>query len=153
MRLSGTDLLDWVTAIGSIATAIGIFFTWRQIRLAKQQAATQFEDSIAREYREIASQLPVKALLGEELDEKEYNQALDDLYHYIDLSNEQTFLRQNERISLETWEFWCDGIESNLSRPAFRRAWGEIKSRTDDSFAELRRLEASGFKDDPHSWY
>jgi hypothetical protein len=150
--MSGINLLDWVTAIASIATAVGVLMAWWQIRLAKQQAITQFEDNMAREYREIALRLPVRALLGEELDEKEYAQALDDFYHYIDLSNEQTFLRQNKRISAETWKNWCDGIKSNLSRPAFRKAWEEIKSRANDSFAELRRLEASGFKDDPHSW-
>lgn len=150
--MNSISWLDIVSAIASIATAVGIWFAWQQIRLAKQQATTQFEDNMAREYREIALQLPVKALLGEELNDKEYTQALDNFYHYIDLSNEQVFLRQNERISTETWINWCDGIKSNLSRPAFKKAWEEIKMRASDSFAELRRLEASGFKDDPHSW-
>ena len=144
--------MELVTTIASVATAVAVFFAWWQIRLAKRQAITQFEDGLGREYREIAQRIPVKALLGEEIEEKLYEKALDDFYHYIDLTNEQVFLRQNNRITLKTWENWCEGIKSNLSRPAFKKAWTEIKSRATDSFNELRRLEASGFKDDPFKW-
>jgi hypothetical protein len=147
--------MNWmalITTVASVATAFGVLFAWWQIRLAKQQAITQFEDGLAREYRNIAQKIPVKALLGGEIEEKDYEKALDDFYHYIDLTNEQVFLRQNNRITLKTWENWCDGIKSNLSRPAFKRAWTEIKLRATDSFNELRRLEASGFKDDPCKW-
>ena len=144
--------MELVTTIASVATAVAVFFAWWQIRLAKRQAITQFEDSLGREYREIAQRIPVKALLGEEIEDKLYEEALDDLYHYIDLTNEQVFLRQNNRITLKTWENWCDGIKSNLSRPAFKKAWAEIKSRATESFNELRRLDASGFKDDPCKW-
>jgi hypothetical protein len=144
--------MELVTTIASVATAVAVFFAWWQIRLAKRQAITQFEDSLGREYREIAQRIPVKALLGEEIEEKLYEKALDDFYRYIDLTNEQVFLRQNNRVTLKTWENWCDGIESNLSRPAFKKAWAEIKSRATESFNELRRLEASGFKDDPCKW-
>ena len=45
---------------------------------------------------------PVKAMLGDEIEEKAYEKALDDFYHYIDLTNEQVFLRQNNRISRQT---------------------------------------------------
>jgi len=150
--VSGITWLDVVATFASVATAVGVFLAWWQIRLAKQQATTQFEDNMAREYREIALRLPVKALLGEELDEKEYANALDDFYHYIDLTNEEIFLRQHGRISAKTWNNWRDGIKSNLSRPAFRKAWEEIKSRASDSFEELRLLEASGFAADPRKW-
>jgi hypothetical protein len=47
--MSGINLLDLVATVASIATAVGIFFAWWQIRLAKQQATTQFEDSLAGE--------------------------------------------------------------------------------------------------------
>ncbi|MFL5800513.1 MAG: hypothetical protein ACJ8CR_02090 [Roseiflexaceae bacterium] len=89
-----TVIANWaaiVGAAGSVATAVGIFFAWWQIRLAKRQAQTQFEDGLAREYRDIAMRLPIKALLDENLFGIEYQQALDELYHYIDLTNEQIF--------------------------------------------------------------
>ena len=146
------DLLNFIYAIAAVATAVGVFLAWWQIKLGKKQAETQFEDELAREYRNIAKRLPVKALLGEDLDAEEYDKALADFYHYIDLSNEQVFLRQNKRISSETWENWCDGIKSNLTRIAFKRGWDEIKSKATGSFEELRRLEETGFKDDPYKW-
>jgi hypothetical protein len=85
------------------------------------------------------------------LTDEEHERALDEFYHYIDLSNEQVFLRQRKRISAATWLNWRDGIRSNLDRPAFARAWQEIKERS-GNFAELRRLEAEGFQSDPAEW-
>jgi hypothetical protein len=148
----GIILLNLIYALASVATAIGVFLAWRQLRLTKEQAITQFEDSMAKEYRELAAKIPTKALLGEALNAEEYEKTFDEFYHYIDLSNEEVFLRQQGRISQETWSNWLDGIKSNLSRPAFRKAWEEIKSQAKDSFKELRDLEASGFKDDPLKW-
>ncbi len=144
--------IKYVSTFAEVAMAIGIFFAWWQIRISKKLATTQFEDTMSKEYREIISHIPTKALLGKDLDEDEYSQSLDDLFHYIDLSNEEVFLRQQGRITRETWINWLDGIKSNLSRPAFKMAWEEIKSHTDDIFLELRRLEASGFEDDPRHW-
>jgi len=120
-----------------------------QIREAKKQAVTDFEDDLDREYREIINKIPVKALLGEELNEQEYQEALTYLYQYVDLSNNQVFLRQAGRVSGKTWVFWRDGIKSNLSREPFRRAWKEIKEKAQPSFSELKRLENSDFRDDP----
>ena len=146
------ELPNWIMAIASVVMAIGVLLAWWQIRLAKLQATTRFEDDIAREYRELIFRLPSEALLGRPLDEKKYLEPLDELFHYIDLTNEEIFLRQQGRISRETWIYWLDGIKSNLSRPAFKKAWEEIKSQTDDIFLELRQLEASGFKADPLEW-
>lgn len=77
---------------------------------------------------------------------------LDDFYHYIDLTNEQVFLRIQGRVTAATWRNWREGIEGHLSRPAFQRAWEEIKLRAPESFTELRRLCASDFREDPKSW-
>lgn len=152
------DLIDalriWAPIIqaGAVVVAVGtVFLTYRQVKLRKEQATTQFEDELSREYRELAQELPVKALLGDELTDEEFKEEFPDLYYYVDLSNEQVFLRFEERVSKETWENWQDGIESNLKRPAFRMAWKEIKDRS-DTFQELRRLEQSDFQTDPAEW-
>jgi hypothetical protein len=129
----------------------GLFLTFWQVRLVKKLATTQFEDTLGREYRELAGRLPTKALLGEELTNEEYAAALDEFIHYIDLCNEQVFLRRCERITLTTWEYWRDGIRTNLEQPAFARAWAEIKNRS-TNFRELRRLELEGFQSDPAKW-
>src|SRR5258708_39067788 len=112
-----------LTDVSHIATATGVFVAAWQLWRARRQSITTFEDSLAREYRELAATIPTKALLGEELTEQEYREHFDEFYRYFDLSNEQAFLHQRGRIRRSTWQFWRDGIASNLRRPAFRPAW------------------------------
>ena len=141
------NLSEWlglVSAVASWVMAISVLLAWRQIGLAKQQATTAFEDSMAKEYRELAAKIPTKALLGEDLTEEEYKETFDEFYHYIDLSNEEAFLWERKRVTEKTWEYWLDGIKWNLSRPAFKRAWTEVKEKDKKSFQELRRLEEKG---------
>jgi hypothetical protein len=107
---------------------------------------------LAREYREIAHSLPAKALLGESLTLEEQASALDEFYHYIDLSNEQAFLRYQGRVTRSTWRNWSEGMRVLLQRPAFAVAWRHIKLKAPSSFQELRLLEASAFSADPRSW-
>ncbi len=138
-------------AIASIATAGAVLLAWWQFRQGAIAARTDFEDELDREYRDLARQIPTAALLGKELTELEQEDSLKDFFHYIDLCNQQVFLRANGRIGKKTWHYWRDGIRFNLSRPAFRKAWDKIKPET-ESFSELRRLEESDFGEDPHSW-
>lgn len=145
-------LLDLVQTFAGLATAAGIFLAWWQIRLTKRQALTDFEDGLAREYRQIAESIPVPALLGVDLSDKEFDTAFARFFRYVDLCNEQVFLRMNGRISQATWLNWVDGMQSNLARPAFARAWTVIKTRPPGSFEELRRLEDEGFAGDPRGW-
>ena len=144
--------LDLVNTLASVVMAVGVVFAWWEIRLTQRQAVMAFEDDFDREYREIIRQIPAKALLGGDLDEAEFREGFQYLFQYIDLSNEQVFLRQMGRISRETWETWREGIEMNLRQRAFKRAWDQIKSQARESFTELQRLERSGFKEDPASW-
>ncbi len=149
-----TDI-NWLEVVGtaaSVVMAVGVAFAWWEIRLTQRQALTSFEDEFGREYREIIRQIPVKALLGADLDEAEFHATFQYLYQYIDLSNEQVFLCQIGRLSPETWETWREGIEINLRLPAFKKAWEQIKMQAPETFTELQRLERSGFKEDPLSW-
>jgi hypothetical protein len=135
-----TTTTDFITAVASAATAVGVLLAAAQLWLAARQATTQFEDGLNAQYREIARRLPVAALLGEALPEDAYQDALPHFYHYFDLSNEQAFLHLKGRVRPSTWKNWLEGIEQNLSRPAFRRAWAEISHRAPESFNELRGL-------------
>jgi len=146
------NCLEILSALASVATAVAVFFAALQLRHALAQAVAEFEDAIAKEYRELASELPTSALLGEALNDEDYKESLDEFYHYFDLSNEQIFLRQRGRITSRTWIMWRDGIRSNMRRTAFAKAWEEIKRRSEGDFSELRRLEKSEFKDDPRNW-
>ena len=144
--------IDLLTTLGSGATALGVFLAWWQIRESRRQAVTAFEDTMASQYRSLVQEIPVEALLGEALDEKIYRENLSEFYHYIDLTNEQIFLRTRGRISREAWENWCDGIRTILGKPAFARAWQEISDRSPGSFEELRRLVNCGYAEDPIEW-
>ncbi len=147
--------MNWADTIGlitSAVTAVGVLVAAWQLTLSKRQSRTQFEDNLAREYREIAHKFPVKALLGESLGEDEYAESFHLFYHYIDLTNEQIFLRQKNRVSKSTWENWRDGIKSNMSLPVLSQAWAEIKSKSPSRFEELRHLEEGNFKGDPRKW-
>lgn len=142
---------EWISAIASTVAAAGVFFAFGQLRVSKDIAQLQFEDSLAKEYRELAGRIPTKALLGQPLSEDEYQSSFDEFYRYVDLSNEQVSLRQRGRIGEVVWQYWCSGIRANLALPSFKRAWSEIQGQS-DSFQELRRLESEGFKVDPKSW-
>jgi hypothetical protein len=133
-------VVSYLSDIANLATAAAVIFAAGQIWLSKKQAVTAFEDSLAKEYRELAARLPTKALLGEPLTDEEHADSFDEMYHYFDLCNEQVFLKQANRISEKTWKFWEDGMKSNIGRPAFERAWSEIAARSESDFSELRSI-------------
>lgn len=146
------DALAILNAAASVATALGLVFAVIQLRAAGRQAVTDFEDTLAAEYRALAATLPTEALLGKTLGDGEHKEALDEFYHYFDLSNGQIFLRQKGRVSKRTFEFWRDGIRAHLARPAFSRAWTDISEQVPDDFKELRQLIAEDYKHDPNDW-
>lgn len=145
-------LLDTLQVVGTAATAFAVLLVWLQVRLQKRQAITAFEDSLAKEYRDVVQQIPVGALLGRTLGEEEQGSHLGSFYRYIDLTNQQVFLRKTGRISAETWCYWQDGIKDVLTLPAFADAWRTLKAQAPKTFQELRRLEDEGFKKDPSRW-
>lgn len=142
-----------LSLLASIATAIGVYLVYLQLRQSRIQSMTDFEDNLVQQYREIIKSIPIEALLGERITHEKSQASLDCFYQYIELSNEQIFLRQEGRVRKETWENWQDGMRSHLSRPAFRKAWEEVKQRSPNSFTELRKLEKHNFRDDPWLWH
>ncbi len=138
--------------VAALATAFGVAIAAWQLYLTQKQAKVSFEDSLAQEYRKIAESLPVYALLGDSLEGQDFNETLDNFYHYFDLCNSQIFLRQQNRVSKKTWHFWSDGIRTNMSRPAFRNAWRIISSRAADDFSELRKAISENYRRDPKGW-
>ena len=97
-----TEIGSLATALGSLTTAVGVIVAARQINISRKQAVTQFEDSMTSQYRAIIKTIPIEALLGEDIAEECYKSELDDFYRYIDLTNEQITLRQQDRVRLET---------------------------------------------------
>ena len=136
--------------ITSVFTVLGVIFIGWQVYLTKKQAQTQLEDEMVQEYRAIIREIPSSVLLGIEAEENQAPKIRELIYNYIDLSNQQVFLRQQGRISKNTWIFWCDGMKANLKLREFENVWKEIK-QSEHSFSELRKLE-EGFSSDPKKW-
>lgn len=129
-----------LSSLANIATPCVLILMALQIFEARTEARKNFEDGLAKEYRGLASKIPTKAFFGEALSDKEYADHLDEMYRYFDLCNHQAFLAKSKRVSPETWEFWKDGITSNMKRPAFEKAWSEIAARSSGDFSELRAI-------------
>ncbi len=137
------------------AAIVGIGIGAYQLWQTRKQAQTTFEDSMAKEYRELASRFPTKVFydipFSEELTPREKARAQDEFYRYFDLTNGQIFLREAGRISDQTWAFWCDGIKTNMQRAAFKAAWNDIGGKAQLDFAELRLLIEVDYELDPIS--
>jgi hypothetical protein len=136
----------------NLATAAAVLVAAIALLLQRGQARTEFEDELVREYRRtVKPNLITKALISPELDDESFAQVVD-FYPYIDLCNEQVFLRLAGRVGRKTWTQWCDGIRGNLEdRPAFARAWATMRAASPRDFAELQLLVDSGYQD-PRSW-
>ncbi len=145
------SITDWITAVSSVGSTIGVFLAYKQLASSKEIARMQFEDSLAKEYRELIMAIPTKALLGEDLSSEEFEKSFDEIFRYFDLTNQQIFLRSKKRVSKSTWLEWIEGIKSNMSLSVFKLAWEKIKSKS-NSFDELRRLEQDGYVTDPADW-
>lgn len=134
------DVASLIGGFGSGVAGVGAAAAFWQLRLLKMQSVTSFEDGLVDEYRDIAKDLPLDALLGVDMSPQDVAQALPAFYRYFDLCNQQAFLHGQGRIRAETWRLWKDGIVSNLRRPAFARAWAEIAAKAIGDFDELRAL-------------
>ena len=145
-------LPEWISAVGAVAAVLGVGFVWRQIKLTKEIAQLQFEDGLAKEYRELASRIPTKALIGAGLSPHQYSDTFDELFRYIELSNEQIALRARGRIGDQTWAQWSEGISFNMRLPAFNRAWADVQRDAPTQFSELAKFLSGRLSMDPKSW-
>lgn len=138
------------TAIGSIATAVGVCFGAWQIHLTRKQSLTEFEDSLDQQYRSLSMGIPVEVLIGNELSDDKYPAVRELIYNYLDLSNEQIYLRSKGRISEHTWKSWSAGIREHLNRPVFQKVYREVTEAS--GFSYLEKLVDAEFRDDPYKW-
>ncbi len=150
-------VIDWnvvssaATAVASLATALGVCFGAWQIKVGKDQAQATFEDSLDQQYRSLSMELPVSVLIGEPVAENDRLRVRELIFNYLDLANEQIYLRAKGRISKYTWASWCSGIQLHLAKPAFAEVYSEIKEKCD--FSYLGRLVEADFNSDPKHWY
>jgi hypothetical protein len=125
------DVGEVVRTIASVATAGGVAVAAFAFRHAREQTCTTFEDSLAREYRDIVGSLPLSTSNdGSSLGMAE-KQAM---MRYFDLSNEQLRLIDEGRIRPATAAEWRAGIAEVMGLPAFSKCWDELSGDLPPSF-------------------
>jgi hypothetical protein len=141
-----------VEAISNRLVALGLGFTFWQLRESRKNRTMDFEDRIDREYREISKELPTVVLLKLSISDDQLNRDFKYFVIYFDLCNDENIVRKSGRINHETWLEWQDGMRQNLEFPGFAAAWKKVKIISTDRFRELRKLEELHFDTDPHEW-
>lgn len=141
----------WDT-LAAIATAIGVAIAAWQIIKNGKLAQSSFEDSLDQQYRLLSKDIPVDALIGKPTPDAKRIETRELIYNYLDLCNEQIYLRKKSRVSRDTWEDWCSGIKENLQKVAFKEVWEEVKTEAPSSFTFLEYLEKRNFCGDPARW-
>ena len=149
--MNWNTLASLATAIGVCIAACGVCIAAWQIWESEKLHQTSFEDGLDQQYRKLAMDIPVDALIGKPINDKK-EKLREIIYNYLDLCNEQTYLRRKKRVSKDRWKKWNDGIKDNLSKPAFKEVWNEIKDEAPTAFTALDRLEKDEFQIDPAKW-
>jgi hypothetical protein len=120
-------ILEYGGPVGSILTGLGVIFIFWQAYQRSKQFTTEVEDKLTGEYREIVASGPTEAFLGGEIDDNKDN-INEDLHRYLDLTNQQIWLRCYGRVSRSTWENWDDGIQEHIKNQQIAETFDEINS-------------------------
>ena len=129
-----------VDKISLVVTAIGVIIAAWQLWESRKISQTSFEDGLDQQYRNLAMDIPVNALIGSPVKDNK-NKLREIIYNYLDLCNEQAYLWRKKRISKNRWKDWNEGIKDNLRKPAFKEVWDEIKQYASGTFTSLEMLE------------
>ena len=125
-----------------------MFQIWRNA----EQTKTTFEDSLTKEYREIIRRIPYKVFVDGKLEGSDKDIAYNEIFNYMDLCNEQIFLRTSGRVREKTWMNWQDGMKTNFSIPIFAVCSKEVFEALDNNFNELKKVQESKYGTDPKKW-
>jgi hypothetical protein len=90
--------------IAAMATAAGVVLVAIQLWSSRRQTRTALEDELTKEYRQVALALPPEAFFDPPRGKpaSEFRDNRREYLWYIDLSNQQVFLRSQRRVSRGT---------------------------------------------------
>lgn len=138
--------------ITSVATALGVFIAAWQLWESRKLSESAFEDSFDEKYRQLAHGIPVDALLSKKVSKDQKKIAREWVYNYLDLCNEQIYLRMKGRINKDRWIEWSKWMQQHLKRPFFIEVLKEVEKDSLDTFTYLERLINEDFQNDPITW-
>ncbi|WP_296211323.1 hypothetical protein [Psychrobacter sp. UBA3480] len=139
-------------SLGLYITFLGLLAAIYQLRQNFLQQRTIFEDSISKEYRDIIQRIPYRALIGEEIPLSEASAVQNEVYNYMDLCNEQIYLRMSNRVSKKTWNNWQEGMKTNFELKVFNDTLNEVFEKLPSNFIELQSVKALNFSTDPKKY-
>lgn len=134
------SVLDVINSAAAVATATGIAFGVDQVLRSRRQRMADFEQRFVDEYRSVVRRIPLEMLPGEN-DYDPSDQCARRAFHdYFELCEDEAFQARQRprRVSEVAWAEWRDGINSNMSRPAFQAAWLDLGEAAPEQFDELR---------------
>ena len=99
------DLYEGARIFASFATAVGVGVAAWQIRRNAEQAKTSFEDSLAKEYRDLMRTVSYKALMGMAISDAEVDSSKEGIYNYLDFCNQQVYLRASLNFQVQHSSF------------------------------------------------
>jgi len=147
------EVLKEYVFLAPYATTISVIIALVQVFRNTEQSKTTFEDSLTKEYREIIRRIPYKALVGESLNgDENKNEAFNEIFNYMDLCNEQIFLRMSGRVRRKTWLNWQEGMKTNFSLTNFGLAVTEVFDKMPNNFKELKKVKDHEYNTDPKRW-
>lgn len=147
-----TVIIEILNTLVPYATVFGVGIAAYQIRRSNIQQRVMFEDSINKEYRDIIQRIPYKALIGEEISSSQVSAVRNEVYNYMDLCNEQIYLRMSNRVSKTTWINWQEGMKTNFDLKVFNDTLDEVFEKLPSNFSELQSVKALNFSTDPKKY-
>lgn len=128
-------------AVAITAVAVAIYTIRREYENVASQLRYSYFADYAKRYSQIMEEMPADVFLPGDTDLIEMTE---DHYkamsRYFDLCCEEHFLNTKGRIDPSVWDDWKEGIETNMSKAVFKKAWKEMeKNYTGESFIAFMR--------------
>jgi hypothetical protein len=120
---------NWLTALAAV---IGLVLVYLQLRGLNDQAKLQTYGEYTRRYAEIAARFPedVNSPGFELAGRADYDIVMRAMRAYFDLCFEEWDLHSKGLVDRRFWDTWKDGIETAMSKAAFRQAWPIVQMDT-----------------------
>lgn len=135
---TASTIADIVVALFTVAATVGVFFLFDQVRLQRKQLHRDLENLYVERYWTVLDRLEAT-----KSGSRERGRAV---VAYLGLCEDQCDMRQQDRITDETWANWGPSIHSQLLIEEFASV---MRKQPEDRLAHLRQMMVLGVAYDP----
>lgn len=129
---------DIVIAVFTIAATVGVYFVFAQVRLQRKQLHRDLENLYVERYWTVLDRL--------EATKPRSRGRRRAVVAYLGLCEDQCDMRQQDRVTDETWAIWGPSIHSQLGVEEYA---GLLRKQPDDRLLHLRQMMVTGVAYDP----